>query len=100
MNDLIIQKTQSKRSRYDWINIEYQTSRIGKMRTIAARNCLIIYSIQIFPEFQGHGFGTHTIEYLKQRHSVLIADHVRPNKLGFKENTCEQFIYDKSNEPK
>ena len=99
MNNLIIQKSANNHSTFDWSNIEYKTSRIGKLRTRRHNDALTIFSIQIFPEYQGHGFGTKTVEYLKRNYSTLIADHVRPtartfwNKMGFQPLANDQFVY-------
>ncbi|WP_462324141.1 hypothetical protein [Desulfoplanes sp.] len=99
MDNLTIQKSTNNHSAFDWSNIEYKTSRIGKLRTKRQNDSLTIFSIQIFPEYQGHGFGTKTVEYLKQNYSTLIADHVRPtartfwDKMGFKPRATDQFVY-------
>jgi GNAT superfamily N-acetyltransferase len=99
MNDLNIQKSANIHSTFDWSNIEYGNTRIGKLRTTSHKEALTIFSIQIFPEYQGHSFGTRTIEYLKQNYTTLIADHVRPTarsfwiKMGFQPLSNDRFVF-------
>jgi|JTFO01.1.fsa_nt_gb ribosomal protein S18 acetylase RimI-like enzyme len=99
MNILTIEKSRNQQSAYDWSNIEYGSSRIGKLRTRQQEEELVIYSIQIFPEYQGHGFGTKIVEYLKHSYATLVADHVRPSakgfwdKMGFIPVSTDQFMY-------
>jgi hypothetical protein len=72
-----------KASRFNWINIDRGNFRVGKMRTEVRKNELIIYSINIFPDFEGHGYARKTIELLKGSFDLIIADRVRPKAIGF-----------------
>ena len=65
-------------SHYDWVNIEVDGTRVGKMRVKACDRTLTIYSIAIFPGFQGRGYARKVIRTLQ-----VIADRVRETARGF-----------------
>lgn len=71
------------KSNYDNFNIEYGRTRVGKVRGLIDGNTLTIFSMLIFSEFKGHGFGTETIEMFKVFYETIIADRVRPAATGF-----------------
>lgn len=92
---------EQKHSEYDWINIDCGSCRVGKVRCIAKNKALTIYSINIFPEFSGRGYGKETVEMFKQSFDTIIADRVRFKaigfwiKMGFVQNCEGNFIYEK-----
>ncbi len=72
-----------QRSDYDWLNIDCDTARVGKVRGLIDGRTLTIYSINIFPEFEGRGYGKKTIEMFKESFDAIIADRVRYTAIGF-----------------
>lgn len=70
-------------SDYDWLDIECGGNRIGKVRGITDGKTLTIHSINIFPEFGGHGYAKQTIDMFKQSFDTIIADRVRHTAIGF-----------------
>jgi len=62
---------------FDRIDIDLPEVRVGNVRCRFQADRVIIYSIQVFPEFQGNGYGTATIDMLKQRYRIIVADRVR-----------------------
>lgn len=76
---------------YDRIDIDLPEARVGNVRCRFLDEKVIIFSIQVFPEFQGNDYGTATIDMLKARFQVLVADRVRFSartfwqKMGFAE---------------
>ncbi|WP_156916283.1 GNAT family protein [Methanolobus tindarius] len=70
-------------SEYRWMNIDRKGIRVGKARGKADGNVLIIYSINIFPEFEGKHYGKRTIDYFKSQFGTIVADRVRPTAIGF-----------------
>ena len=76
---------------YDRIDIDLPDVRVGNVRCRFMGEMVIVFSIQVFPEFQGNGYGTATIDMLKDRFRVIVADRVRFTardfwqKKGFKE---------------
>ena len=76
-------------SRYDWADISSDGTRVGKAR--CRRNVpagtgpavLIIYSINIYPEWAGHGYGREFVDDCKRHFEIIVADRVRPTAIGF-----------------
>jgi len=89
------------KSDYDWANISFGDERVGKARCKILGDTLIIYSINIFPEYEGRGFGKTFVEHAKQNFSKIIADRVRFNaigfweKLGFVDNKDGNWVYER-----
>jgi GNAT superfamily N-acetyltransferase len=95
--DFIPRNTQH--SEYDWANMDLNGERVGKARCRIEKDTLIIYSINIFPEYEGHGYGKFFVEESKKKFSVIIADRVRHTavgfweKLGFEDNHDGNYIW-------
>ena len=70
-------------SDYDWLNIERGPVRVGKVRGLIDGQQLTICSINISPEFEGHGYAGQTIEMFKACFDAIIADRLRPTAIGF-----------------
>lgn len=90
---------EKQHSEYDWANISFQGTRVGKARCLIDGNRIIIYSINIFPEFQGLGYGSFVVGKLKEVYSDLTADRVRPTarcfwlKQGFMDAGDGNYVY-------
>jgi len=90
---------ENNKSNYDWLNIEHNNFRIGKIRCKINENAMIIYSINIFPEFQNNGFGTKIIKLFKERFEIIKADRVRHTaeafwtKVSFSDTNNGDFIW-------
>jgi GNAT superfamily N-acetyltransferase len=84
---------------YDWVDLDLPEARIGKMRCRLEGRRATVYSVHVFPEFQGQGFGRRIIDYLKERFEVVEADRVRPTAvpfwehMGFREATEGNWVY-------
>ena len=70
-------------SEYDWADISNEGQRIGKARCKIENDTIIICSINIYPEWEGHGYGRDFVDYCKGHFKVVIADRVRPTAVGF-----------------
>ena len=70
-------------SEYDWANLNINGERVGKSRCLIAPDQFIIYSIIIFPEFEGNGYGKIFVQKCKEHYPVVIADKVRYTAIGF-----------------
>ncbi len=87
-------------SEYDWANLNVDEVRVGKSRCLIMPDKFIIYSIIIFPEYEGNGYGKMFVEQCKSQYSVVVADKVRFNaigfweKMGFVDNNDGNWIYD------
>lgn len=88
-------------SEYRWMNIDRHDVRVGKVRGKVESGVLLIYSITIFPEFEGRKYGKKTIDLFKENFSTIVADRVRPTavgfweKMGFLNNGDGSFIFNK-----
>ncbi len=86
-------------SEYDWANISFDNERVGKARCLIQGKTLIIYSINIYPEYQGRHYGAEFVERAKKKYDTLIADRVRFNaigfweKMGFVKHEKDNYIY-------
>lgn len=78
---------ESTHSNYDWLNIFIDSILIGKLRGKFSEEILTIYTVQIFPEYQGRGYGRQVIELLKEDYKTIVADRVRFSAGGFWEKT-------------
>ncbi len=78
----ILQK-ESTHSDYDWINIYVDSTLIGKLRGKFDNDILTIYSVQIFPEYQGREYGRQVMDLLKVDFKTIVADRVRFSARGF-----------------
>ena len=91
MSVLVNFKTEFKvNSEYDWFNFEFCNERVGKSRCriCSNENCpdksvIVIHNINIYPEWQGRGFGREFVEYCKSNFDAVIADRVRATAVGF-----------------
>ena len=70
-------------SAFDWMNIDCGATRVGKARGLIDGRNLTIHSINIFPDFERHGYGRETIEMFKVTFDKIIADRVRHTAIGF-----------------
>ena len=70
-------------SRYCWVNIESGVTRVGKARIKRIYRKIIIKNINIFPEFERHGFAAQTVDLFKETAIEIIADRVRGTARGF-----------------
>lgn len=102
MDGLLIefQDRDSLHSEYDWANISFGNTRVGKARCKIDGDTLIIYSVNIYPEYSGHGYGTSFVEEAKTKFRRIIADRVRFtaigfwDKVGFKDNNDGNWVYE------
>lgn len=62
---------------YDRIDMDLPEAHVGNIRCRFINEKVVVYSIQVFPEFQKRGYGAAAIDMLKHRFSVLVADRVR-----------------------
>lgn len=70
-------------SEYDWTDLSKDSQRVGKVRCRIEAHSITIFSINIYPEWAGHGFGRKFVEYCKEHFQKIIADRVRHSAIGF-----------------
>ncbi|MFP4527280.1 MAG: GNAT family N-acetyltransferase [Candidatus Kapaibacterium sp.] len=74
---------EQQNSSYDWANIITGSERAGKARCKIKDDTLIIYSINVYQDFEGRGFGRQFVEEAKENFSKIVADRVRQTAIGF-----------------
>jgi len=74
---------EQQHSEFDWVSIDLGETRVGKVRGVIDDENLTIYSINIFPEFEKHGYAKATIDMFKEHFDTIIADRVRYKAIGF-----------------
>ncbi len=80
---ITIEKDKKITSKYDWFNIEISGNRVGKIRSEIHADLMTIYSIYVFPEYEGQGIAHHIIDYFKNEYKSIVADRVRPSAIKF-----------------
>lgn len=84
---------------YLWVNIELGDIRVGKARIKRIYKKIIIKSINIFPEFERHGYAAQTVGIFKEKAREIIADRVRNTargfweKMGFKDTGDGNYVW-------
>lgn len=88
-------------SEYDWADLSQNEQPVGKVRCQISGNSITIYSINIYPEWKGHGFGRSFVEHCKANYARVIADRVRATAkgfwetVGFRDNHDGNWIFEK-----
>lgn len=70
-------------SEYDWADISFCGTRVGKARCLLKKSTVIICSINIYPEWEGRGYGKEFVNYCQNHFEIIIADRVRNSARGF-----------------
>jgi len=77
---------EQQRSEYDWADIFFNELVVGKARCLIEGEKFTIFSINIYPDYQGKGYGKAFVENAKLHFKIIIADRVRFKAAGFWEN--------------
>jgi GNAT superfamily N-acetyltransferase len=87
---------------YDWFDLELAGTPVGKSRCRIEAGQFTVFSIMIYPEFEGRGYARVVIEHLKQEYPFIIADRVRFTargfwlKVGFLPETIDRYVWRRS----
>jgi len=65
------------------MNIDHADTRVGKVRGRIDGKSVTICSINIFREFERHGYAKATIDMFKEHFDTIIAYRVRYTAIGF-----------------
>ncbi len=68
---------------YDWFDIELGGTPVGKSRCRIEAGQFTVFSIMVYPEYEGHGYARVVIDHFKREYPVIIADRVRYTARGF-----------------
>jgi len=84
---------------YDWFDIEQAGTPVGKSRCRIEADQFTVFSIMVYPEYEGHGYARAVIDHFKQEYTVIIADRVRFTardfwiKVGFEPETIDRYVW-------
>lgn len=90
---------EKQHSEYDWADLSLGDQPVGKVRCKIENFTITIFSINVYPEWKSHGFGTKFVEYCKKNFRKVIADLVRPTavtfweKVGFSDNHDGTWVF-------
>ncbi|MEI6592739.1 MAG: hypothetical protein WCL47_05830 [Holophagaceae bacterium] len=97
--ELIQQPRRADLGDYDWFDIEQAGTQVGKSRCRIEPEQFTVFSIMIYPEFEGHGYARAVVDHFKQGHAMVIADRVRFTartfwlKVGFLPETIDRYVW-------
>ena len=97
--ELIQQPRSAGLGDYDWFDIEQAGIQVGKSRCRIEPGQFTVFSIMIYPEYQGQGHARVVIEHFKQMHALIIADRVRFTarafwlKVGFLPESLDRYVW-------
>ncbi|MBK8573890.1 MAG: hypothetical protein KA743_08365 [Geothrix sp.] len=97
--ELIQQPRSAELGDYDWFDIEQAGTQVGKTRCRIEPGQFTVFSIMVYPEFEGHGYARAVIDHFKREHAVIIADRVRFTarafwlKVGFVPESIDRYVW-------
>ena len=76
-------KKEQQRSEYDWADISVDGTRVGKARCLIDDDTISIFSLNIYPAWEGQGCGREFVDYCKSHFKIVFANRVRYDAIGF-----------------
>ncbi len=74
---------EQQHSEYDWADISIDGTRVGKARCLIGDATINIYSLNIYPAWEGQGCGREFVNYCKGHFKIIVANRVRYEAIGF-----------------
>jgi GNAT superfamily N-acetyltransferase len=96
---LIQQPRAAELGDYDWFDIERAGTQVGKTRCRIEPDRFTVFSIMVYPEYEGHGYARAVIDHFKREYPLIIADRVRFTarafwiKVGFAPETIDRYVW-------
>jgi len=84
---------------YDWFDLEQTGTPVGKARCRIEAGQFTVFSIMVYPEYEGQGFARRVIAHFRALYPLLIADRVRYTardfwlKQGFLPETIDRYVW-------
>jgi GNAT superfamily N-acetyltransferase len=84
---------------YDWFDIEQSGTQVGKTRCRIEAGQFTVFSIMVYPEYEGHGYARAVVEHFKREWPLIIADRVRFTardfwiKMGFVPESIDRYVW-------
>jgi len=84
---------------YDWFDLEKDGTPVGKSRCRIEEGAFTVFSIMVYPEYEGNGYARAVIDHLKTLYPVIVADRVRYTarafwtRMGFAAETIDRYVW-------
>ena len=84
---------------YDWFDLELGGVQVGKARCRVEPEQFTVFSIMVYPEYQGHGYARLAIGHFQREHTLIVADRVRYDarpfwaKMGFCAESMDHYVW-------
>ena len=84
---------------YDWFDLELDGAPVGKSRCRIEPDRFTVFSIMVYPEFEGQGLARVVIDHFKGEHALIVADRVRFTargfwlKVGFRAESIDRYVW-------
>ena len=84
---------------YDWFDLEQAGTQVGKARCRIEPGQFTVFSIMIYPEYEGRGHARAVIAHFQREHALIVADRVRFQarafwvKLGFVAESIDRYVW-------
>ena len=84
---------------YDWFDLEQAGTQVGKTRCRIEPGQFTVFSIMVYPEFEGQGLARVVIDHFKGEHALIVADRVRFTargfwlKVGFRAESIDRYVW-------
>ena len=103
--ELIRLPRRPERGDYDWFDLEQDGTPVGKARCRIEPGQFTVFSIMVYPEYEGNGYARAVVGHLQGRYGLIVADRVRYTardfwtKVGFTAETIDRYVWRKTTRP-
>jgi GNAT superfamily N-acetyltransferase len=97
--DLIQLPRRPERGDFDWFDLERAGVQVGKARCRIEPGQFTVFSIMVYPEYEGNGYARLVIGHFQRAYPLIIADRVRFHarafwvKVGFSAETMDRYVW-------
>jgi GNAT superfamily N-acetyltransferase len=97
--NLIQQPRSRELGDYDWFDLERDGPQVGKSRCRIEPGRFTVFSIMVYPEYEGNGYARLVIDHFQRHYPVIVADRVRFQarafwtKVGFSAESIDCYVW-------
>lgn len=84
---------------YDWYDVEKDGTQVGKARCRIEPDRFTVFSIMVYPEYEGRGYARAVVGQFQAEHAFIVADRVRYTarafweRMGFAPETIDRYTW-------
>ena len=84
---------------YDWFDLERGGTQVGKARCRIEPELFTVFSIMVYPEYEGNGYARLVIGHFQREFPLIVADRVRFtarafwSKVGFSAESVDRYVW-------